>query len=185
MSLEYDSDELLERIAGWVSAETTVRRNGVNVEQVIPERSRAQLAFKASWNPPEQRSSRRLDVTSLAKSLNDKFGPLVVLKNCNLDGRFVEIEVLPVPRAVADRLAATIRSATSAIKTDSERSLKIYIVLFIFALAMMLDSVVRLHNHWYDREEPWETTLEFIQYHLLHYVGGAAKFDHGRGAAKS
>lgn len=167
----YDAERWREQVAAW--AETLFDAEEAEATARVPSQPGAALAYGVTWSACGANATH-LDVTEVARSAAEVFGPLARIVECDFKRRTMHFCVMDMPQSAKQQLMSVIENAEAMLGLRKTWSLRRYALLFGVAVLNFGASSLLLHNHWYSYEEPWETPLEFVYYHLPFVGGGHA-----------
>ena len=157
----YDEDAVLELVDEW--AQDILKLQGVHIKKIVPDLPHAELAFEITWT--HKNGKTRTDSTTLSKSLQSYVGPTALLQG-DTRSKSMIVSIMPMSLQAKKRIQAEISYFHRALKQSEKLSLKFYAAIFCVSLLIFAYYCLELHNHWFGYDEPWETPLEFILFHL-------------------
>jgi hypothetical protein len=174
----YDTEEVRRNLDEW--AQQVFATSQTTTTETIAEQSHATTAFSIHWKhaedagrarrgtapPAAARSSTSVDVTTVALSLRKQFGPLFCVSSYDPKACTLGVYVLPIPTEAIGPIQKRIMAVHAMLAASANRSFGFHVSMLGVAIGALAISVLLLHNHWYGYQEPWETPLEFIRYHL-------------------
>lgn len=166
--MSYDKEELRRAIDGW--ARSVLQVAHTETVEVIANRADVVAAYTVRWKHAGE-EGEEMNFTALAKSLQQKCGPLIELASIDEKERTMRVHALQIPKSVAKMLQTRINSVREMYEANSRYHFRFQLAIFIASLAALAHGAYWLHEHLHGYEEPWETPLEFVRYHVHEWFG--------------
>lgn len=163
----YDAERWRAQIAHW--AEALFDSDDVRVTQAVPSHAAAALAYEVAWSVNDS-TTQHMNLSAVTREAEREFGPLALITECDLRRRTLNFCVLDMPDSAKQKVMSIIEQTEDVLGLRARWSLKSYALLFGVSLVEFAVACILLHNHWHAYEEPWETPLEFVYYHLPSFL---------------
>lgn len=165
--MSYDKEELANAIKNWACE--VLQASAVEIAEVVANRQDVEIAYSMRWKRHVE--GEEINFTALAKSLQQRCGPLIELASIDEKEQRMRVHALQIPKSVSKRIQSNIEGVRKMYEANENYHVRLYVAIFIASVVAFLHGSYWLHEHLHGYEEPWETPLEFIRYHVHEWFG--------------